>query len=66
MPQNPVNYARMQRIEASNADPPSRWSMTPATKVCVGIMALGALILYRRWVLKRTPKRPLVDEPFQF
>ncbi len=54
MPLNPVNYARMKRIEASQINPPSRWSMTPATKVCMGIMAIASLILYRRWVVKST------------
>jgi len=59
MPQNPVNYARMQRLEASQVEPPSWWTMSPPTKVCVGIMAIGSLILYRRWVLKKTkPQNP--------
>ena len=66
MPQNPVNYARMHRIETSEAPQNSKWEMNNSTKICIGILFIGFLVLYRRWVIKKKTSRPLIDEPFHF
>lgn len=54
MPQNPVNYNRMARLEAAENPEPSEWfAMNNATKFCFAVMFISALILYRRWIVKR-------------
>ena len=53
MPLNVINYARLKRIEASETPPQTKWEMSKATKFCVALMVVAALVLYRRWVVKR-------------
>ena len=44
-----INYARMQRLEAAEIPPPSRWDMTKCTKFCLCLMIIAFLILFKRW-----------------
>ena len=66
MPLEPVNYSRMKRIQMADTPPPSPWEMNNVTKIYVAILFIGLLVLYRRWVLKKNPTHPLIDERAQF
>lgn len=48
-----VNYARMKRIADATNPEPSGWEMDKSTKLCVGLLFIGALVLYSRWVSKK-------------
>ena len=44
-----VNYERIQRLRVAETPPPTGWEMTKSTKICLFIMSIGGLILYKRW-----------------
>jgi len=52
-----VNYTRMKRIADAMTPEPTGWEMTNSTKVCVGLLFIGALVLYSRWVNKKQNQR---------
>lgn len=47
-----INYERLNRLKQADIPTPSRWDMTWATKACLGMILLGLLILFKRWVNK--------------
>jgi hypothetical protein len=44
-----INYARMERLQAAEIPPPTRWDMTNSTKFCVFLMIIGLVVLFKRW-----------------
>ena len=54
---NVINYARMQRIQDATNVPPTGWEMSKSTKVCLAIMCIGGIVLYKRWIDKKQRQR---------
>lgn len=52
-----VNYARMKRVSDALNPEPSGWEMNTCTKICVGTLFLGVLVLYKRWINKKQRSR---------
>ena len=48
-----VNYSRMKRIADAMTPEPTGWEMTNSTKFCIGLLFIGAMVLYSRWINKK-------------
>ena len=57
---NVVNYARMQRIQDATNIEPTGWEMSKSTKMCLFIMFVGCIILYKRWIDKNARNKNII------
>ena len=44
-----INYARIERLQAAEIPPPTRWDMTNSTKFCVFLIIIALGVLFKRW-----------------